>query len=345
LKKFLKSTSSVLATIFTLSLIVVSSTTLGLFGGQTVLAAPAATAPKADTVTSASVVDNSIDFQKAISKDGKWIIATLKDLVSYKPLVLDGVFKNGKKDAVTGADQLERKIALYTQDDKRNVTHRFTLRAPKLTVTSPYGTIQHGTFKGDLYISAPYFSLVDNKVIGNIYFTTKGAETTFTMDAKSSVTGKIASKLDVDVVSAASVVDNNADFEKAIGIDGKWIIATLKDLTFTKDLVLEGNFKNGKKDAKTGAELIQRKIGLYTQDDKHVVTARFSLTAPKLTILSPMASIQHGTFKGDLYVTTPNFQLVDAKVDGNIYFTTQEAKDTFTMDAKSSVTGKQELKK
>jgi hypothetical protein len=58
-----------------------------------------------------------------------------------------------------------------------------------------------------------------------------------------------------------------------------------------------------------------------------------------------MASIQHGTFKGDLYVAVPNFQLVDAKVDGNIYFTTQAAKDTFVMDAKSSVTGKQELKK
>jgi hypothetical protein len=321
--------------LFTLFLILVGSV-------QTVLAAPAA--PKADAITSASVVDNVVNFQKAIGKNGKWIIATLKDLTSYKPLVLEGNFKNGKKDAVTGADLIQRKIALYTQNDKHVVTHRFTLRAPKLTILSPMASIQHGTFKGDLYVSVPYFSLIDTKVIGNVYFTTRGAETTFTMDATSSITGKQVTQLGVDVVTAASVVDNGADFEKAIGPDGKWIIAALKDLTFTKDLVLEGKFKNLKKDPKTGADLIQRKIALYTQDDKHVVTNRFTLTAPKLTILSPNASIQHGTFKGDLYVSVANFQLVDAKVDGNVYFTSQEAKDTFVMDAKSSITGKEELK-
>jgi hypothetical protein len=36
--------------------------------------------------------------------------------------------------------------------------------------------------------------------------------------------------------------------------------------------------------------------------------------------------------------------LVGAKVDGNVYFTTQEAKDTFVMDEKSSITGVQEIK-
>ena len=58
-----------------------------------------------------------------------------------------------------------------------------------------------------------------------------------------------------------------------------------------------------------------------------------------------MASIQHGTFKGDLYVEASNFELVDAKVDGNIYFASDAAKSTFKMDTKSSVTGKQEVKK
>lgn len=148
----------------------------------------------------------------------------------------------------------------------------------------------------------------------------------------------------VDTVTTASIVDNNAAFEKAIGKSGTWIIATLKDLTFTNDLTLEGEFKNGKKDDK-GNDITQRKIGLYTQDANRNVTARFTLTAPKLTITSPEASIQHGTFKGDLYVSVKNFQLVDTKVDGNIYFTTDEAKSTFKMDATSSVTGKQEIKK
>ena len=147
-----------------------------------------------------------------------------------------------------------------------------------------------------------------------------------------------------DAVASASIVDNEAAFEKAISKDGKWIICLTKDLTFDKELVLDGVFKNGKKDD-NGNEIIQRKIGLYTQDDKRNVTARFVLTAPKLTINSPEASIQHGTFKGDVYVSAKDFQLVDATVDGNMYFTTDEAKSTFKMDDKSKITGVQELKK
>lgn len=147
-----------------------------------------------------------------------------------------------------------------------------------------------------------------------------------------------------DVVTTASIVDNAAAFEKAISNKGTWIIAIIKDLTIDKDLVLNGEYKNGKKDA-NGKDIIQRKIALYAQDENRNITARYTLTVPKLTIKSPEASIQHGTFKGDLYVSVKNFQLVDTKVDGNIYFTTNEAKSTFKMDATSSVTGKQELKK
>jgi len=36
---------------------------------------------------------------------------------------------------------------------------------------------------------------------------------------------------------------------------------------------------------------------------------------------------------------------VDAAVDGNIYFATEEARTTFVMDDSSSVTGVQEMKK
>jgi hypothetical protein len=147
-----------------------------------------------------------------------------------------------------------------------------------------------------------------------------------------------------DTVSSASIVDNAGAFEKAIAKDGRWIIAITKDLTIDKELVLDGDFKNGKKDDK-GNEIIQRKIALYAQDDKRVITARYTLTAPKLTINSALASIQHGTFKGDVYVNVKDFQLIDAKVDGNIYFASEEVKSSFKMDAKSSVTGKQELKK
>lgn len=146
-----------------------------------------------------------------------------------------------------------------------------------------------------------------------------------------------------DAETTASIVDEEGAFKSAISSQGTWIIATLKDLSFDDDLVLEGNFTNGKKDD-AGNDIVQRKIALYTQDEDRTVTNRFTLEAPKLTINSPMASIQHGTFVGDLYVSQDNFELVDAKVDGNVYFTTESAKSTFVMDADSSVTGAQEVK-
>jgi hypothetical protein len=146
-----------------------------------------------------------------------------------------------------------------------------------------------------------------------------------------------------DAVGSASIVDNAAAFEKAIAADGTWIIAITKDLSIDKDLVLVGDFKNGKKDA-DGKELYQRKVALYTQDADRNITARFTLTVKSLTVKSIVGSIQHGTLKGDLYVDVKGFQLIDAKVDGNVYFKSDEIKASFVMDDKSSVTGVQEVK-
>lgn len=64
-----------------------------------------------------------------------------------------------------------------------------------------------------------------------------------------------------------------------------------------------------------------------------------------MTITSPEASIQHGTYKGDLYISVANFKLIDATVEGNVYFTTEDAKSTFNMDETSKITGKSELLK
>lgn len=146
-----------------------------------------------------------------------------------------------------------------------------------------------------------------------------------------------------DAVTTASIVDEEAAFKNAISKEGTWIICTLKDLSFDEDLVLEGEFKNGKKDD-NGNDVVQRKVALYTQDENRNVTNRFTLTAPTFTINSPMASIQHGTFVGDLYVSQDNFELKDAKIEGNVYFTTESAKSTFKMDEESSISGEQEVK-
>lgn len=146
-----------------------------------------------------------------------------------------------------------------------------------------------------------------------------------------------------DTIAAASVTDDVNVFAKSIGTEGKWIICATKDLTTDKELVLEGTFLNGKKDA-DGKDITQRKIGLYTQDADRKITARFTLTAPKLTIKSPAASLEHGTFKGDLYVAVDGFKLIDATIDGNVIFASDAFKASFTMDATSKVTGTQEVK-
>lgn len=141
-----------------------------------------------------------------------------------------------------------------------------------------------------------------------------------------------------DVVSSASIVDNNAAFEKAISSSGTWIIAVTKDITEDKDITLDGEFKDEK-----GA--IHRKVALYAQDANRNITARYTLTAPKFTINSPSGSLEHGTFKGDVYVAAKDFKLIDNTVEGNVYFLNDEAKNTFTMDQTSKITGVQELKK
>lgn len=155
-----------------------------------------------------------------------------------------------------------------------------------------------------------------------------------------------------DATTTASIVDNKDAFLKAVAKDGKWIIAITKDLTVDKEIVVDGDFKNGKKDDK-GVETLQRKIALYTQDDNHVVTGRFTLTAPKITFNSVNGSIEHGTFKGDVYVAGKNFKLVNATIQGNIYFLNQEAMDTFKIadvaadkdKVATTVSGVKELKK
>jgi hypothetical protein len=172
---------------------------------------------------------------------------------------------------------------------------------------------------------------------------TEPTETPATEPAKTEETTKEET---TDEVAAASIdIKDEAVFEKSIGTEGKWIIATLNDLTFDKELVLEGEFKNGKKDEKTGEEQIQRKIAPYTQDENHKVLERFTVTAPKLTIKSPNAKFQAGKFVGDIYVEASNFELKDAEVEGNVYFMNEEAKSTFIIDDVTKVSGVQELKK
>lgn len=140
-----------------------------------------------------------------------------------------------------------------------------------------------------------------------------------------------------DVVTTASIVNNEADFLKAISKDGTWIIATLNDLTIDKELVLEGEFVN--------KDVITRKIALYTQDENRNKTARYTLTAPKLTIKSENARIVGGKVIGDIYVEANGFTVDDATIEGNVYFANEEYKSSYKTENNGSVTGKTEVKK
>jgi len=136
---------------------------------------------------------------------------------------------------------------------------------------------------------------------------------------------------EADTVSAASVVDTAQGFQKAAGENGTWIIAVTQDITTDQEIVVEGQF--------TRRDEIYRKIALYAQDEDRNVTDRYTLTAPKMTVQSENTRIQGGTFVGDVYVEADKFHVYDGKVDGNIYFATEEYKSSFSLQEGGEVTG------
>lgn len=281
-----------------------------------------------DTVSSASRVYVESDLERAFGKDGKWIVTLQDNITTDKELSLETTFANKNLPA--------RKIALYDQDSNKKSISEFTLTAPKLTVKSTNARIQKGKFVGDIYVVAPGFQLVDADVEGNIYFARQEFFDSFNMDEASTLTGK-QEVMEVDALSSASRVYTEADLERALGKDGEWIVVLHDNITTEKELVLDGE--------KTNRDLPARKIALYDQNSAKATTVELTLTAPKLTIKSPSARIQHGKFVGDIYVEAPNFQLVHADVEGNIYFLNEEAEKTFSMDENSTLTGVKKLVK
>lgn len=337
-----------------------------------VVVPPVVTPP--DVVTTASLVDNTTNLGTSIGKDGNWIVTTTKNLVTDKDLVIEGVFKK----AATDVDP-QRKLGLYTQETKADgtkiVTNRFSLTAPKLTVKSPYTKLQGGTFMGDVYVQSRNFQLIDAtivgdvyvhstdftlktnaKIIGNVYFDNLEAQRTFNKDATSTIKGTqslLPEPVLLDSVAGASLVGTAEKFETAISPAGTWIICPIKDMVISKDIVLDGEKSNTKTPPVVG-----RKIGLYFHDGDNITTARFTLTAPKLTIKSTKSNISKGTFKGDLYVAATDFKLLEARVvgdvyvsatgftlitgstiEGNVYFATQALKDAFDASATSLPAG------
>jgi hypothetical protein len=315
------------------SLIVLLALSLVLFAGCTTTDTDG-TEGGNDSVTAASLVEDAAVLEAAIGSEGTWIIAALNDIESDNELVVEGEFYD-KDDS--SAD-LYRKIALYAQDEDRNVTDRYTLTAPKLTVKSPNTKIQGGTFVGDIYVESEGFTLTDATIDGDLFFASAEIANTFTLENGGNVKGKIVVG-DVDVATSASLVVDDSAFAKAISADGTWIIAALNNISTKEELVVDGDFYNRDD---SSADLY-RKIALYAQDADRNITARYILSAPSLTIKSPNTKIQGGTFIGDVYVESAGFTLTDGTIDGNLYFASQEIMDSF-VNEEGEVTGESAVK-
>lgn len=145
-----------------------------------------------------------------------------------------------------------------------------------------------------------------------------------------------------DAVSGASMATDEATLQRAM--KESWIVIARNDITTSKELVMEGEFTKPDKNDATKTVSAGRKLALYDQDADKNKTASYTVTAPKLVIKSKDTTIKGGTFIGDVYVEAEGFQLQDAKVEGNVYFTKQEYKDSFKIDDKSAVTGATEVK-
>ena len=146
---------------------------------------------------------------------------------------------------------------------------------------------------------------------------------------------------DADVVSSASLASDEETLKKAL--KDSWIVLLKNDITTSKDLVVEGDFT--KPDKKDSSKMVPagRTIALYENDDNNT-TKSYTLTTPKITVKSKDTKIEGGTIIGDVYVEAEGFELENAKIEGNVYFSKQEYKDSFEMDDKSTVTGVQEVK-
>lgn len=145
------------------------------------LAAPLANAQ--DGTTSASMVVDQESLMNAAGEDGSWILIIEQDLSVDEEIVLEGEHTN--------RDEVDRKLALYEQDSERNVTARYTLEAPSITVKSPNTRFQSGTFVGDVYVESNNFALRDFTVEGNVYFENEEAKKSFTIGDGATVTGSL----------------------------------------------------------------------------------------------------------------------------------------------------------
>lgn len=160
--------------------------------------------------------------------------------------------------------------------------------------------------------------------------------------ATNSDAAKTTAVAKTDTVSGASQATDEASFENKISKNGNYIIITSKDLTFTKDLTVDGNFT---KKGKDGKDVVARSLAFASKSaDGKTVDKRFTVTVPRIVINSENTLLEDGIIKGDVYVQAKGFTTLDATINGNLYFATDDLKNAFCADAKTKITGNVEVK-
>lgn len=153
------------------------------------------------------------------------------------------------------------------------------------------------------------------------------------MDQNEENAGETEEEENTDVVTTASIVNNAEALKAAASEDGTWLFAILNDVQMEEELVVAGEFHDKDDPEKD----IYRKFAPYAQDENRNVTARYTLTVPKMTVQSPNFKIQAGVVKGDVYVEANGFTLTDdADIEGNIYFASEEFKNSATIEGQVS---------
>lgn len=144
-----------------------------------------------------------------------------------------------------------------------------------------------------------------------------------------------------DVVAMPSRAADEENLFRAL--DESWIILVENDITTTKDVVLNTGFEKADENDKNKMVSTPRVLVLCTKDANKNIDKNFTLTTPKVTIKDEGAKIEGGVIKGDLYIEVNNVILEHTTVEGNVYFTSQNAKDSVVIK-ESTVTGTMEVK-
>ncbi|MBM6615722.1 polymer-forming cytoskeletal protein [Desemzia sp. RIT804] len=140
-----------------------------------------------EVITSASISDKPEDVLPGLSENGTWIYAITDDVTVEEDIMVAGTFHDGGEDS----GDVYRKLALYAQDEDRNVTDEYTLTAPSMTVESPNFRIQNGTFAGDVIVKEEGFELADSTIEGNVTFDSQELMDSAKLD-EGTVTGEIS---------------------------------------------------------------------------------------------------------------------------------------------------------